>query len=203
MKSTKRAYVKVWQNCTIEEHEDTTITLYDYKDENELNSIPVTLLYLLECYTFVNSMNEFDILEHCLTAESFDLIGFVKTYRDTLSKTGNFWTPMKSITASPKPVDDIPPVSYYPRYGALIRPDTTRRCINRQPENNTEYYQRILEIHKNNPDPLSCHNYGQHFKYVGQNQPAYKHQNNHADILHTLKLKTATQPTSDLAEANQ
>lgn len=203
MKFTKRSYVKVWQNCPEDEHEDTTITLYDYEDANELNSIPVTLLYLLERHAFVNSMNEFNILEHCLTAESFDLIGFIKTYRDMLSKTGDFWTPMKSITASPKPVDGTPPVSYCPRCRALIRPDTTRRCINGQPENDSEYYQRILEIYKNNPDPLFCHNYGQRFKYVSQNQLTYKHQSNRADTLHTIKLKTETQPTFDLAEINQ
>lgn len=32
MKFTKRAYVKVWQNCPEDEREDTTITLYDYED---------------------------------------------------------------------------------------------------------------------------------------------------------------------------
>ncbi len=53
MKFTKRAYVQVWQNCPEDEREDTTITLYDYEDANELNSIPVTLLYLLERYAFV------------------------------------------------------------------------------------------------------------------------------------------------------
>lgn len=148
MKFTKRAYVKVWQDCPEDDHEDTTITLYDYEDANELNSIPVSLLYLLECHAFVNSMDEFDILEHCLTAESFDLIGFVKTYRDMLSKTGDFWTPMKFITASPKPVDGIPPVSYCPRCGALIWPDTTQHCINGQPENDAEYDRRILEIYR-------------------------------------------------------
>lgn len=136
MKFTKRAYVKVWQNCPENDREDTTITLYDYEDANELNSIPVSLLYLLEYYAYVNSMEEFDILEHCLTAESFDLIGFVKTYRDMLSKTGD-------------------------------------------------------------------HNCGQRFKYVGQDQLAYKHQSNRADILRTLKLKAETQPTFDLAELNQ
>jgi hypothetical protein len=199
MKFTKRAYVKVWQNCPIDDREDTTITLLDHEDANELNSIPVALLYLLECHAFVNSMDEFNILECCLTAESFDLIGFVKTYRDMLSKTGDFWTPMKSITANPKPVDGILPVSYYPRCGALIWPDTTQRCLNGQPENDAEY----LEIYKNNPDPLFRHNYGQRFKYVGQNQLAYKHQSNRADILRTLKLKTETQPTFNLAEVNQ
>lgn len=102
MKFTKRAYVKVWQNCPIDEREDTTITLLDYEDANELNSIPVALLYLLECHAFVNSMDEFNILE-----------------------------------------------------------------------------------------------------YVGQDQLAYKHQSNRADILRTLKLKAETQPTFDLAEANQ
>lgn len=203
MKFTKHAYAKVWQNCPEDEREDTTITLYDYEDANELNSIPVPLLYLLECHAFANSMDEFNILEHCLTAESFDLIGFVKTYRDMPSKTGDSWTHMKFITASPKPVDGIPPVSYYPRYGALIWPDTTLRCINEQPENDAEYYRRILEIYKNNPDPLFYHNYGQRFKYVSQDQLAYKHQNNRADILRTLKLKTETQPTFDLAELNQ
>lgn len=203
MKFTKRAYVKVWQNCPEDKCEDTTITLYDYEDANELNSIPVALLYLLERYAFVNSMDEFDILERCLTAESFDLIGFVKTYRDMLSKTGDFWTPMKFITASPKPVDGIPPVSYCPRCGALIWPDTTQRYINGQAENDAEYYRRILEIYKNNPDPLFCHNCGQRFKYVGQDQLAYKHQSNRADILRTLKLKAETQPTFDLAEVNQ
>lgn len=156
MKSTKRAYVKVWQNCPEDEHEDTTITLLDYEDANELNSTPVALLYLLECHTFVNSMNEFNI-----------------------------------------------PVSYCPRCGALIWPDTTQRCTNGQPENNTEYYRQILEIYKNNPDPPFYHNCEQRFKYVGQDQPAYKHQSNRADILRTLKLKTETQPTFDLAEVNQ
>ena len=70
-------------------------------------------------------------------------------------------------------------------------------------ENNTEYYRRILEIYKNNPDPLFCHNCGQRFKYVGQNQLAYKHQSNRTDILRTLKLKAETQPTFDLTEFNQ
>lgn len=92
---------------------------------------------------------------------------------------------------------------YCPRCGALIWPDTTQRCINGQPENDAEYYRRILEIYKNNPDPLFCHNCGQRFKYVGQDQPAYKHQSNRADILRTLKLKAETQPTFDLAEFNQ
>lgn len=110
---------------------------------------------------------------------------------------------MKFITASPKPADGIPPVSYCPRCGALIWPDTTQRCINGQPENDAEYYRRILEIYKNNPDPLFCHNCGQRFKYVGQDQLAYKHQSNRADILRTLKLKAETQPTFDLAEFNQ
>lgn len=118
-------------------------------------------------------------------------------------QTGDFWTPMKFITASPKPVDGIPPVSYCPRCGALIWPDTTQRCINGQPENDAEYYRRILEIYKNNPDPLFCHNCGQRFKYVGQDQLACNHQSNRADILRTLKLKAETQPTFDLAEFNQ
>ena len=69
MKFTKRAYVKVWQNCPEDQREDTTITLQDYEDANELNSIPVALLYLLERHAFVNSMDEFNVLEHCLTAE--------------------------------------------------------------------------------------------------------------------------------------
>lgn len=38
MKFTKRAYVKVWQNCPEDEREDTTITLYDYEDANELKA---------------------------------------------------------------------------------------------------------------------------------------------------------------------
>lgn len=203
MKFPKRAYVKVWQNYPEDEREDTTITLLDYEDTNELNNIPVAFLYLLECHASVNSMDEFNILEHCLTAESFDLISFVKTYRDMLSKTGDFWTPMKFTTAGPKPMEGITPVSYRPRYGALIWPDTTQHCINGQPENNAEYYRRVLETYKNNPDPLSYHNCGQRSKYVSQNQLAYNHQNNRADILRTLKLKTETQPTSDLGESNQ
>ena len=203
MKFTKRAYVKVWQNCPIVDREDTTITLYDYEDANELNSIPVALLYLLERPAFVDSMDEFNTLECCLTVEVTDLIGFVKTYRDMLSKTGDFWTPMKFITASPKPVDGIPPVSYCPRCRALIWPDTTQRWINGQHEADAEYYRRILEIYRNNPDPLFCHNCGQRFKYIGQNQLAYKHQSNRADILRTLKLKAEMQPTFDLAASNQ
>lgn len=121
---------------------------------------------------------------------------------DMLSKTSDFYTPMKSIIASPKPVDGIPHVSYRPRCGALIWPNTTQHCINGQPENNTEHYKRILEIYKNNPDPLSYHNYGQRFKHVGQNQLAYKHQSNRADILHTLKPKAETQPTFE-RQSNQ
>lgn len=203
MKFTKRAYIEVWQNCPKDERKDTIITLYDYEDTNELNSIPVALLYLLERHADVANMDEFNTLECCLTAESFDLIGFVKTYRDMLSKTGDFWTPMKFITASPKPVDGIPPVSYCPRCRALIWPDTTQRWINGQSENDTEYYRRIFEIYKNNPDPRFCHNCGQRFNYIGQNQLAYKHQSNRADILRTLKLKAETQSTFDLAEFNQ
>lgn len=203
MKFTKRAYVNAWQNSPVDEREDTIITLYDYEDTNKLNSIPVALLYLLERYAFVDSMDEFGIRECRLTAESFDLIGFVKTYRDMLSKTGDFWTPMKFIAASPKPVDGIPPVSYCPRRRASIWPDTTQRWINGQSENDTEYYQRIFEIYKNNPDSRFCHNCGQRFKYIDQNQLAYKHQSNRADILRTLKLKAETQPTFDLAGFKQ
>lgn len=203
MKFTKRAYVKAWQDRLIDDREDTTITLLDYEDANELNSIPVALLYLLECHASVNGMDESNILEHCLTTESFDLIGFVKTYRDMLSKTGDFRTPMKFITASPKPVDGIPPVSHCPRCGALTWPDTTQRRTSGQPENDAEHYRRILETYKNNPDPLFCHNCGQRFKHAGQDQLAYKHQSNRADILRTLKLKAETQPTFDLAEVNQ
>ncbi len=203
MKFTKRAYVKVWQNCPEDEREDTTITLYDYEDANELNSIPVALLYLLECHAFVNSMEEFDILEHCLTAESFDLIGFVKTYRDMLSKTGDFWTPMKFITASPKPVDGIPPVSYCPRCGALIWPDTTHTASTDNPKTTPNITSEFSKSTRTTLTPLFCHNRGQRFKYVGQDQLAYKHQSNRTDILRTLKLKTETQPTSDPAEVNQ
>lgn len=83
------------------------------------------------------------------------------------------------------------------------REDTTLRCINGQPENDTEYYQRTLKIYKNNPDPLFCHNRGQRFKHVGQHQLAYNGQSNRADILRTLKLKAETQPTFDPAELNQ
>lgn len=83
MEFMKHAYVKVWHNRLEDEREDTTITPYDYEDTNELNSIPVSLLHLLEYHAFVNSMNEFNTLEYCLTAESFDLIGFVKTYTAT------------------------------------------------------------------------------------------------------------------------
>nr|UVY05700.1 MAG: hypothetical protein [Bacteriophage sp.] len=202
MKFTKRAYAKVWQDRPEDDREDTTITLYDHEDANEPNSIPVALPYLLERHAFVNSMDESDILEHCLTAESIDLIGFVKP-TGTCSANRDFWTPMKFITANPKPVDGIPPVSYRPRCGTLIRPDTTQRHINGQPENNAEHHKRIPEIYKNNPDPLFCHNCGQRFKHVGQDQPAHKHQSNRADILRTLKPKTETQPTIDLAETNQ
>ena len=67
MKFTKRAYVKVWQNCPEDEREDTTITLLDYEDANELNSIPVALLYLLERHAFVDLKAEtqptFDLAE--------------------------------------------------------------------------------------------------------------------------------------------
>jgi hypothetical protein len=191
------------QNRPEDEREDTTTTLYDHEDANEPNNIPVSPLYLLECHTSVNSMNESNILERRPTAEPSDLIGFIKTYRDMPSKTGDSWTPMKSTTANPKPADDTPPISYHPRYGASIWPDTTQHRINGQPENNAEYHRRTPETHKNDPNPLSCHNYGQRSKHAGQNRPAYKHQNNRADTLRTLKLKTKTQPTSDLAKTNQ
>ena len=203
MKYTKRAYVKVWQNYPIDNLEDTTITPYDHEDTNELNSIPAALLYLLEYHASVNSMNESNILEQCPTTEPSDLIGLVKTYRDMPSKTDDFWTPMKSTTTNPKPVNGIPPVSYYPRYRASIWPNTTQHRTNGQPENNTEHYRRIPETHKNNPDPLPYHNRGQHLKHISQNQLAYKHQNNRTDTLHTPKLKTETQPTFNLTEANQ
>lgn len=203
MKFTKRAYVKVLQNCPEDEREDTTITLHDYEDANELNSIPVTLLYLLERYASVNSMDEFNVLELCLTAESFDLIGFVKTYRDMLSKTGDFWTPMKFITANPKPVDGIPPVPYCPRCGALICGRTPHDAASTDNPKTTPNITDESEIYKNNPDPPFCHNCGQRFKYVGQDQLAYKHQRNRADTPRTLKLKAGTQPTFDLAEFNQ
>lgn len=85
----------------------------------------------------------------------------------------------------------------------MIWPDTTQRRLNGQLENDAEHYRRILEIHKNNPDPLFRHNRGQRFKHVGQDQPAYKHQSNRADIPRTLKPKAETQPTFDLAEFNQ
>lgn len=90
-----------------------------------------------------------------------------------------------------------------PTLRSVDLPDTTQRCINGQPETDSEHYRRTLEIYKNNPDPLSCHNCGQRFKYVGQHQLAYKHQSNRADILRTLKLKAETQPTFNLAEFNQ
>lgn len=73
MKFTKRAYAKVWQNCPEDDREDTTITLYGYEDANELNSIPVSLLYLLECYAFVNSMDEFNLKLKAKTQPTFDL----------------------------------------------------------------------------------------------------------------------------------
>lgn len=203
MKFTKRAYIKVWQNRPENEREDTTITLHDYEDANELNSIPVSLLYLLERHAYINSMDEFNTLERRLTANPFDLITFIKTYRNLLSKTGDLWTPMKFITANPKPVHGIPPVSYCPRCKALIWPDTTQHRIDGQTEYDAEYYRRILEIYKNNPNPPFCHNCGQRFKYVNQNQLAYNHQSNRADILHTLRLKAETQPTFDLKELNQ
>lgn len=200
MKFTKRAYVKVWQNCPEDEREDTTITLQDYEDANELNSIPVALLYLLERHAFVDSMEEFNVLEYCLTAESFDLIGFVKTYRDMLSKTGDFWTPMKFITTSPKPVDGMPPLSYCPRCGAIIWPDTERRTVNTQIEPDTEYYRRIYEIYNQTGNPAFCHNCGQRFKFIGQDNLAYKHYTDRRRILSTLKLRAEQQPTLDLAE---
>lgn len=203
MKLTKRAYAKIWQNYPIDDREDTTITPYDHENTNELNSIPAAPLYLLERYASANSMNESDILERCLTTEPFNLTSLAKTYRNTPNKTGDSWTPMKSTTTSPKPVDDTPPISYCPRCGTLTRPDTIQHRINEQPENNTEYYKRTLETHKNNPAPLSHHNCSQRSKHTSQNQPAHKHQNNRTDTLRTPKPKTETQPTFDLTETNQ
>lgn len=203
MKFTKRAYVKVWQNCPEDEREDATITLLDYEDANELNSIPVAppIPARVPCVR-----QQYGRTQHYRMLP-YSRIVRPHRLRQNLPRHAQqnrrFWTPMKFITANPKPVDGIPPVSYCPRCGALIWPDTTLRCINGQPENDAEYYRRILEIYKNNPDPLFCHNCGQRFKYVGQNQLAYKHQSNRADILRTLKLKAETQPTFDLAEFNQ
>ena len=203
MKPTKHAYVKVRQNRPENDHENTTITPYDHEDANEPNSIPVTLPYPLEYHASANNMNESDILEHRPTAEPSDPIGFIKTHRNILSKTSDSRTPKKPTTANPKPADGIPPVSYHPHRETLIRPDTTQHRINEQPENNTEHHRRILKTYKNNPNPPSCHNYGQHFKHASQNQPAHKHQNNQTDIPRTLKPKTKTQPTFDPTEINQ
>ena len=61
MKSTKHAYVKMWQNHPEDEHENTTTTLYDHEDTNEPNSTPAALPYPPEHYASVNSMNESDI----------------------------------------------------------------------------------------------------------------------------------------------
>lgn len=203
MKFNKYAYLKVWQDCPEDEREDTTIRLEGYEDANELNSIPVALLYLLERNAFIAGMEEFDIIERCLTAETFDLIGFVQTYRDMLSKRGDFWTPMKFITASPKPVDGMPPLSYCPRCGAIIWPDTERRVINKELETDTEYYRRIYEIYNQTGNPAFCHNCGQRFKFIGQDNLAYKHYTDRRRILTTLKLRAEQQPTLDLAEITQ
>lgn len=199
MKFTKRAYVKVWQDCPIDEREDTTITLLDYEDANELNSIPVALLYLLERYAFVNSMDEFDILEHCLTAESFDLIGFVKTYRGHAQQNRRLLDAHEVHHRKPETRGRYPTRLVLPtlRSVDLAGHHTTLH------QRTTRKRRRILEIYKNNPDPLFCHNCGQRFKHVGQDQLVYKHQSNRADILRTLKLKAETQPTFDLAEVNQ
>ena len=43
MKFTKRAYIKVWQNCPINEREHTTITLLDYKHQSNRADILRTL----------------------------------------------------------------------------------------------------------------------------------------------------------------
>lgn len=78
-----------------------------------------------------------------------------------------------------------------------------------RPENEREDTTITLHDHEDANEPnsipasLLCHNRGQHFKHISQNQPAYKHQSNRADILRTLKPKTETQPTFDLTELNQ
>ena len=203
MKFTKHAYAKIWQNHPEDEHENTTITPLDHEDTNKPNNTPITLPYLPEYHTSANSMEKPDILEHCLTPESSDLIGFAKTHRNTLSKTGDLWTPTKLTTTNPKPADDTPPTPYHPRHGTSTRPNTTSRRTNKQPENNTEHHRQTPETHKNNPNPLLYHNHDQHFKHINQNQPAYKHQNNRADTPRTPKPKTETQPTLDLTETNQ
>ena len=202
MKFTKRAYVKVWQNYPIDEREDTTITLYDYEDANELNSIPVALLYLLECHAFVNSMDEFNILECCLTAESRshrlrqNLPGHAQQNRRLLdahevhhrqSETRGRY-PTRLLLSSMRSVDLAGHHTTLPQRATRKR----RRILPTNPRNLQEH-----------PDPLFCHNCEQRFKYVGQDQLAYKHQNNRADTLRTLKLKAETQPTFDLAEVNQ
>lgn len=203
MKFTKRAYVKVWQNCPEDEREDTTITFYDHEDANELNSIPVSLPYLLECHAFVNSMDEFNILELCLKAEPFDLIGFVKTYRDMPSKTGDFWTPMKFITASPKPVDGIPPRLILPtmRSVDLAKHHTTLH------QRTTRKRRRILPTNPRNlqeqPRPAVLPQLRATLQIRRPKPTSLKHQSNRADILRTLKLKAETQPTFDLTEVNQ
>lgn len=203
MKFTKRAYVKVWQNCPEDELEDTTITLLDYEDANELNSIPVSLLYLLEHYAFVNSMDEFNILECCLTAESFDLIGFVKTYRDMLSKTGDFWTPMKFITASPKTRGRYPTrlLLSSMRSVDLAGHHTTLH------QRTTRKRRRILPTNPRNlqeqPRPAVLPQLRATLQIRRPRPTRNKHQSNRVDILRTLKLKAETQPTFDLAEFNQ
>lgn len=203
MKFTKRAYVKVWQNCPEDECEDTTITPPRLRGRERTQQypgsppIPAGTLCVRQQYERIQHPRTLShsriVRPHRLRQ---NLPGHAQQNRRLLD-------PMKFITASPKPVDGIPPVSYCPRCRALIWPDTTKRCINGQPENDTEYYRRILEIYKNNPDPLFCHNCGQRFKYVGQDHLVYNQQSNRADILRTLKLKAETQPTFDLAELNQ
>lgn len=125
MKPTKHAYAKARQNHPENEHENTTTPLPDHEDVNEPNNIPVPLPHLLEHHTPANSTNEPDTPEHCLTTESSDPIGFVKTHRNIPNKTGDSWTPMKTITANPKPVNGTPPAPYHPRHEALTCPNTT------------------------------------------------------------------------------
>lgn len=203
MKSTKHAYAKIWQNNPENKHEDTTTTPYDHKDTNELNSIPgnppipAGIPYARQQHEQIQHSR---ILPYNRTIRPHRLR---QNPPEHAQQNQQLLNTHETHHRKPEPANSIPPAPYYPRHGTLTRPNTTQHCTNKQPENNTEHYQQIPETHKNNPDPPSCHNHGQRFKQVSQNQLAYKHQNNHANTPHTPKPKTKTQPTFDLTEPNQ
>lgn len=203
MKFMKRAYAKVWQNYPKDEREDTTTTLLDYEDANELNSIPgrppipAGVSCVRQQYGRIQHSRMLPysriVRPHKLrqnlpghAQQNRRLLDTHEVHHRQSETRGRY--PARLLLSSMRSVD-------LAGHHTTLHQRTTRKR------------RRILPTNPRNlqeqPRPLFCHNCGQRFKYVGQDQLAYKHQSNRADILRTLKLKAETQPTFDLAEVNQ